>query len=218
MGSPESQSAAAGVGQAARLKRLLTVKDLVFFGIVLIQPIAPVGIFGLSSVLNFGDFMAFMGVNLAAISEYYVHRREGKRRIVGDLLVPGLGFLFCLAIWLSLPRPAKIAGGAWILIGLIYDAIRSRGFRVQPARDLAQDRERERGDRNPRQPLRLDRAAAAAGRDPRPVRRLFRHRRRRLVGAGNDLGLEGQDAAHQPPRWQGVRSRRRRRPVVRRLA
>jgi amino acid transporter len=84
-------------------------------------------------VLNFGAFLAFMGVNLAAISEYYVHRREGKRRIVGDLLVPGLGFLFCLAIWLSLPRPAKIAGGAWILIGLIYDAIRSRGFRVRPA-------------------------------------------------------------------------------------
>jgi amino acid transporter len=86
-----------------------------------------------ATVLNFGAFLAFMGVNLAAISEYYFRRREGKPRIVGDLLVPGAGFLFCLAIWLSLPRPAKIAGGVWLLIGLLYDAIKSRGFRVQPA-------------------------------------------------------------------------------------
>jgi len=48
------------------------------------------------------------------------------------LLVPGLGFLFCLVIWLSLPLPAKIAGGIWLLIGALYDAIKSRGFRVQP--------------------------------------------------------------------------------------
>lgn len=86
-----------------------------------------------ATVLNFGAFLAFMGVNLAAISEYYVRRREGKPSMARDLLVPGLGFLFCLAIWLSLPRPAMIAGGVWLAVGLFYDAIKSRGFRVQPA-------------------------------------------------------------------------------------
>jgi putrescine importer len=85
------------------------------------------------TLINFGAFLAFMGVNLATISEYYFRRREGEPRIIADLLVPGLGFLFCLGIWLSLPNPAKIAGGVWLLIGFLYDAIKSRGFRVQPA-------------------------------------------------------------------------------------
>ena len=85
-----------------------------------------------ATVLNFGAFLAFMGVNLATISEYYFRRREGKPGFVADLVVPALGFLFCLMIWLSLPMPAKIAGGVWLSIGLCYDAIKSRGFRVQP--------------------------------------------------------------------------------------
>jgi hypothetical protein len=73
-----------------------------------------------------------MGVNLATISEYFFRRRNGKPGIVADLLVPGFGFLICLAIWLSLPMPAKIGGGVWLLIGLLFDAIKSRGFRVRP--------------------------------------------------------------------------------------
>jgi amino acid transporter len=85
-----------------------------------------------ATLLNFGAFLAFMGVNLATVAEYYFRRREGKPGLVADLLVPGLGFLFCLAIWLSLPTPAQIAGGIWLLIGLVYDAVKSRGFRVRP--------------------------------------------------------------------------------------
>ncbi|GAF68682.1 unnamed protein product, partial [marine sediment metagenome] len=85
-----------------------------------------------ATVLIFGALLAFMGVNLATIREYYFRRRNGKPGIVADLLVPGLGFLFCLAIWLSLPMPAMIGGGVWILIGLLFDGIKSRGFRVRP--------------------------------------------------------------------------------------
>ncbi len=51
----------------------------------------------------------------------------GKR--LADAVVPRLGFLFCLAIWLNLPAPAKMVGGAWFLVGLAYDAIQTRGFR-----------------------------------------------------------------------------------------
>jgi amino acid transporter len=86
-----------------------------------------------AEVLNFGAFLAFMGVNLATMREYYFRRREGKPGLLSDLAVPGLGFLFCLVIWLSLPRPAMVAGGIWLLAGLVYNGIKSRGFRVQPA-------------------------------------------------------------------------------------
>jgi putrescine importer len=57
-----------------------------------------------AALLNFGAFLAFMGVNLAAFRE-------------GDRTAPLLGFLFCAAIWLGLPTPAKLAGAAWLALG-----------------------------------------------------------------------------------------------------
>ena len=42
------------------------------------------------------------------------------------------GFLFCLGIWLGLQTPAKLIGGAWLLVGIIYAAARTRGFREKP--------------------------------------------------------------------------------------
>lgn len=107
------------------------------FNVILIGAITLVGSLCIdyelaATVLNFGAFLAFMGVNLATIHEYYFRHREGRPGVVANLLIPGFGFLFCLAIWLSLPTPAKIAGGVWLIVGLLYDAVQSRGFRVQP--------------------------------------------------------------------------------------
>ena len=83
--------------------------------------------------LNFGAFLGFMGVNLAAFRQFYIHRRgRQERRLFADALLPIAGFLFCLAIWLSLPLPAKIVGGCWLLAGLAYDAIQTRGFQMEP--------------------------------------------------------------------------------------
>jgi amino acid transporter len=85
-------------------------------------------------VLNFGAFLSFMGVNAAAIREHY--RSDGSPRRRGWLAgvaAPALGFAFCLWIWLSLRTPAKIAGGLWLAAGLVYDAVRTRGFRHTPA-------------------------------------------------------------------------------------
>lgn len=81
-----------------------------------------------AELLNFGAFLAFMGVNAAAISKC---RSKGRPRWT-DMAVPALGFLFCLLIWIGLPAPAKMAGGLWFLTGIVYIAIRSRGFRHSP--------------------------------------------------------------------------------------
>jgi putrescine importer len=80
-----------------------------------------------AELLNFGAFLAFMGVNLAAIREI---TRRPERRAYGAMVAPALGFLFCCGIWLSLPLPAKMAGGAWFAAGLIYSAVRTKGFRA----------------------------------------------------------------------------------------
>ncbi len=86
-----------------------------------------------ATLINFGAFLAFMGVNLAVIREFFFRPPTGhKRNWFYDLVVPGVAFLFCLAIWLSLPKAAKIVGGSWLAAGLLYTAIKTRGFRRTP--------------------------------------------------------------------------------------
>jgi amino acid transporter len=78
--------------------------------------------------LNFGAFIAFMGVNAAA---FVHHLRHEKSRILGGLLVPALGFLICAFIWFNLSSKAFMLGAVWMVAGIAYGAFRTRGFRTQ---------------------------------------------------------------------------------------
>ena len=55
-------------------------------------------------------------------------RRERRKRL-REFLLPVLGFLVCLFLWLSLGPKAKIAGLAWLTAGLLYGAWRTSWFR-----------------------------------------------------------------------------------------
>ncbi len=79
-----------------------------------------------AEMLNFGAFIAFMGVNLAAFARYWV---RAERRHPANFLYPLLGFAICAYLWWSLRTPAKLAGGAWLAAGLIYGAVKTGGFR-----------------------------------------------------------------------------------------
>jgi putrescine importer len=81
-----------------------------------------------AQALNFGAFIAFMGVNAAAFVHYWLH---GKVRTLSNFLVPVLGFLICGFIWLNLSRPALILGAVWMIAGIAYGAIRTRGFKAE---------------------------------------------------------------------------------------
>ena len=83
-----------------------------------------------AEILNFGAFLGFMGVNMAVVWQFWVRRAEGQRReIFADIVLPGLGFVFCTIIWLGLGAPAKIAGGIWFVIGVFVLAVHTKGFR-----------------------------------------------------------------------------------------
>jgi putrescine importer len=81
-----------------------------------------------AELLNFGALLAFMGVNAASFTRYFLRERQ---RGWSDFLVPVLGFTVCLLLWLNLSRPAKIAGVVWMLLGIGYGAIRTRGFKAE---------------------------------------------------------------------------------------
>jgi len=70
-----------------------------------------------AELLNFGAFIAFMGVNAAALTRYWIRAGEKKLRY---LLPPVLGITFCFYIWLNLRPAAMIAGSAWLLFGILY--------------------------------------------------------------------------------------------------
>lgn len=81
-----------------------------------------------AELLNFGALLAFMGVNAASFVRYFLRER---RRDISNFLVPILGFIVCLLLWLNLSWPAKIAGTIWMAVGIAYGAYRTRGFKAE---------------------------------------------------------------------------------------
>jgi putrescine importer len=99
--------------------------------VLLIGAIALVGAFAMTyergaELLNFGAFIAFMGVNAAAFVRYYLRAAEKRW---ANLLPPLLGFFICGFIWWNLSPPAKIAGAIWMGVGIAYGAWRTGFFR-----------------------------------------------------------------------------------------
>lgn len=98
--------------------------------VLFVGAIALVGAFLISydngaQLLNFGALIAFMGVNLASLTHYYI---RGADRTMGQLIPPVLGFIICFFIWISLSKLALIVGSIWMIGGIAYGAWRTRGF------------------------------------------------------------------------------------------
>lgn len=101
--------------------------------VILIGTVALLGAFLITyergaEMLNFGAFIAFMGVNAAAFVHYFL--RSPQKRF-GNFFMPVVGFVVCAFIWWSLSPPAKIAGTIWVAIGIAYGAWKTSGFRKE---------------------------------------------------------------------------------------
>jgi len=109
-------------------KRRIPQNNVMFVGALALAGTAVLTFERAAELLNFGALLAFMGVNAASFTRYYVRERQ---RTLGNFLPPILGFTVCLLLWLNLSRPAKIAGTIWMLLGIAYGAYRTRGFRSE---------------------------------------------------------------------------------------
>ena len=74
-----------------------------------------------AELVNFGACAGFMVVNLCAIGNHFVQRRERRGVSAWKYLVsPAIGFLVCLWIWLSVSPLAMKVGALWSLAGIAY--------------------------------------------------------------------------------------------------
>lgn len=109
-------------------KRRIPQNNVVFVGLLALAGTTVLTFERAAELLNFGALLAFMGVNAASFTHYFLRERQ---RTLSNFLVPVLGFTICLLLWLNLSKPAKIAGTIWMLLGIAYGAIRTRGFRSE---------------------------------------------------------------------------------------
>jgi amino acid transporter len=105
------------------------------YGILAMGVVTLLGGFVLSfqlaaEAINFGALLGFMFVNASVVNHYFV--RGGQRAglgVVRNLLLPSGGFFACLYVFVNLSTTAKRIGVAWCVLGLLYAAWRTRGFR-----------------------------------------------------------------------------------------
>jgi len=107
-------------------KRRIPRNNVLFVGLLALAGTTVLTFERAVELLNFGALLAFMGVNAASFTHYFW---RGKEKKWTDFAMPVLGFAICLMLWLNLSRPAKIAGSIWMILGIAYGAVRTRGFR-----------------------------------------------------------------------------------------
>ena len=78
-----------------------------------------------AELLNFGAFIAFMGVNIAALVHY---KFRSKEKVFLAATMPSIGLVVSAFIWLNLSHSAQLLGVAWIAIGIaLYFLMRKAG-------------------------------------------------------------------------------------------
>src|SRR5215204_3770810 len=155
-GALSAESQGSGRASTGKLRRTLTLWDLVFYGIVLIQPVAPMGIFGVVSVEARGHVVTTILIGMAAMlltafsygRMARVYPSAGSAfTYVGRELNPGLGYVtgwsmvmdyvlnpIICTIWCSKAAmnvlPA-IPYSAWVaLFAFLFTMLNLRGVKV----------------------------------------------------------------------------------------
>lgn len=110
------------------------------YNILIVSVIACTGIFyadnllGAAELVSFGAIIGFIMVNFSVIMHYYKKegRRKGLKNIVMYLILPLIGMATLIVAFFFLGTGAKILGGIWLAIGIIYLAVKTKGFKELP--------------------------------------------------------------------------------------
>ena len=119
-------------GSSTPTYNILLIGGIAFAGAVLLNSIGSAYEHA-GELLNFGAFLAFMGVNFACFWQFsMLAKPDYKRNLLRDAVLPLIGFAFCGLIWWNLNNLAKTVGGIWFAIGLLYVGSKTNWFRAAP--------------------------------------------------------------------------------------
>ena len=85
---------------------------------------------GAASLISFGALLGFAFVNISVIIYHFIKHKD--RKVITSLIIPGIAMICCIYLLLGLAANAKILGGCWLAFGIVYLAIKTRGFRKYP--------------------------------------------------------------------------------------
>lgn len=87
-----------------------------------------------ASLVAFGALCGFVLVNYSVISHFFIRgRRRSGTDLIRYLVVPGVGMFVCAALLVNVDVSAKILGGVWLALGIVYLGFSTKGFRRPPA-------------------------------------------------------------------------------------
>lgn len=109
-------------------RRQIPANNVVFVGAVALAGALAFSYARGTELLNFGAFVAFMGVNAAAFAHDY---RHGPGKMPLHLIPPAIGFIICLFTWWHLNGQAKLFGSFCMAAAMFYGAYITRGFRKE---------------------------------------------------------------------------------------
>ncbi len=90
-------------------------------------------LFGAASLISFGAVIGFFMVNLSVIFHYYIKLKlRGGKNTLKYLILPGLGMITLIVVFINIENSAKILGSIWLAIGVVYLAIKTKGFQELP--------------------------------------------------------------------------------------
>jgi len=103
------------------------------FGILTLAIGSTLNIEVLIKLVNFGAMTTFLMLNFAVIWFFFVkQKRRGFGNFINYFIFPAIGFLIIAYVWYGFDVVTKIVGCSWVALGIIYLAIKSKGFRVVP--------------------------------------------------------------------------------------
>ncbi|MBQ6400700.1 MAG: APC family permease [Firmicutes bacterium] len=110
------------------------------YNILLVSVIGCTGIFyadnlmGAAELVSFGCILGFIMVNISVYMHFYRHEglRDGTKNKIMYLVLPLLGAIVLAVAFIFVGNGAKILGCIWLGIGLVYLAIKTRGFKELP--------------------------------------------------------------------------------------
>ncbi len=85
------------------------------------------------SLVSFGVITGFILTNICVIFRFWIRDKERSgAAVIKYMILPIIAAAVCVYLWFSLTTTAKIVGFSWLALGVVFLAIKTKGFKELP--------------------------------------------------------------------------------------